>query len=88
MSPDQSHSKIPFSNYHQNQQRGGNSAQPVIGSMTHQINNKANSFKIKQLPVDYNAGKEMETEAREHLNLAQYNFNKMAVIDEEGIEST
>lgn len=30
----------------------------------------------------------METEAREHLNLAQYNFNKMAVIDEEGAEST
>jgi hypothetical protein len=38
--------------------------------MTHQINNKANSFKIKQLPVDYNTGKEMESEAREHLNLA------------------
>lgn len=30
----------------------------------------------------------MESEAREHLNLAQYNFNKMAVIDEEGVEST
>lgn len=29
----------------------------------------------------------METEAREHLNLALYNFNKMAVIDEEGIEN-
>jgi hypothetical protein len=29
----------------------------------------------------------METEAREHLNLAQYNFNNMAVIDEEGAES-
>ena len=29
----------------------------------------------------------METEAREHLNLAHYNFNKMAVIDEEGAES-
>jgi len=29
----------------------------------------------------------MESEAREHLNLAQYNFNKMAVIDEEGLES-
>ena len=26
----------------------------------------------------------MENEAREHLNLAQYNFNRMAVIDEEG----
>ena len=41
--------------------------------------------------MDYhqkNATKEMESEAREHLNLAQYNFNKMAVIDEEGIEST
>ena len=47
MSPDQSHSKIPFSNYHQNQKKGGNSAQPVIGSMTHNINNKTNSFKIK-----------------------------------------
>lgn len=62
-------------------------ANPHLGSLTHQINNKANSFKIKQLPVDYNSGKEMESEAREHLNLAQYNFNKMAVIDEEGIES-
>lgn len=31
--------------------------------------------------------KEMETEAREHLNLALYNFNKMTVIDEEGIEN-
>lgn len=30
----------------------------------------------------------MESEAREHLNLAQYNFNKMAVIDEEGAESS
>jgi len=38
--------------------------------MTHNINNKTNSFKIKQLPVDYNTGKEMESEAREHLNLA------------------
>lgn len=62
-------------------------ANPHIGSLTQQINNKAGSFKIKQLPVDYNSGKEMESEAREHLNLAQYNFNKMAVIDEEGIES-
>ena len=26
----------------------------------------------------------MENEAREHLNLAHYNFNRMAVIDEEG----
>lgn len=26
----------------------------------------------------------MENEAREHLNLAQYNFNRMAVISEEG----
>jgi hypothetical protein len=25
----------------------------------------------------------MENEAREHLNLANYNFNRMAVIDEE-----
>jgi hypothetical protein len=25
----------------------------------------------------------MENEAREHLNLAQYNFNRMAIIDEE-----
>jgi hypothetical protein len=32
--------------------------------------------------------KDMETEAREHLNLAHYNFNRMAVIDEEGIEGT
>ena len=30
----------------------------------------------------------METEAREHLNLAQYNFNNMPVIDEEGAESS
>jgi hypothetical protein len=30
--------------------------------------------------------KEMENEAREHLNLAHYNFNRMAVIDEEGDE--
>ena len=29
----------------------------------------------------------MEIDAREHLNLAHYNFNKMAVIDEEGIEN-
>jgi len=27
---------------------------------------------------------QMENEAREHLNLAHYNFNRMAVIDEEG----
>ena len=26
----------------------------------------------------------MEVEARENLNLAQYNFNRMAVISEEG----
>lgn len=26
----------------------------------------------------------MENEAREHLNLAHYNFNRMDVIDEEG----
>jgi hypothetical protein len=54
--------------------------------LTHKINNK-NSFKIKQLPVDYNQGKDMENEVREHLNLAHYNFNRMAVIDEEGVES-
>jgi len=30
----------------------------------------------------------MENEAREHLNLAHYNFNRMAVIDEEGIDGT
>jgi len=29
----------------------------------------------------------MENEAREHLNLAHYNFNRMAVIDEEGNEN-
>jgi hypothetical protein len=29
----------------------------------------------------------MENEAREHLNLAQYNFNRMAVIDEEGADA-
>ena len=29
----------------------------------------------------------MENEAREHLNLAHYNFNRMAVIDEEGIDT-
>ena len=47
-----------------------------------------NSFKIKQLPLDYNLGqKDMENEAREHLNLAHYNFNRMAVIDEEGNEN-
>lgn len=46
------------------------------------------SFKIAQIPVEYNLQtSEMETEAREHLNLALYNFNKMAVIDEEGIEN-
>jgi len=28
----------------------------------------------------------MENEAREHLNLALYNFNRMAVIDEEDLE--
>ena len=31
--------------------------------------------------------KEMENDVREHLNLAHYNFNRMAVIDEEGIEN-
>jgi len=30
----------------------------------------------------------MENDAREHLNLAQYNFNRMAVIDEEGHDIT
>lgn len=46
------------------------------------------SFKIAQIPAEYNLKvSEMETEAREHLNLALYNFNKMAVIDEEGIEN-
>ena len=47
ISPDQSHSKIPFSNYNHSQPRGqtqGSLAHP--GSMTHKINNK-NSFKIK-----------------------------------------
>jgi hypothetical protein len=29
----------------------------------------------------------MENDVREHLNLAHYNFNRMAVIDEEGIEN-
>lgn len=28
----------------------------------------------------------MENEAREHLNLAHYNFNRMAVIDEENLD--
>jgi hypothetical protein len=38
--------------------------------------------------VEYNLkASEMESEAREHLNLALYNFNKMTVIDEEGIEN-
>lgn len=45
----------------------------------------SSNFKVKQLPHDYNQEK-MENEAREHLNLAQYNFNRMAVIDEEGAE--
>ena len=52
--------------------------------------NKNNSFKIKQIPIDYNVTeKEMENDVREHLNLAHYNFNRMAVIDEEegGIEN-
>jgi len=35
------------------------------------------------LPTDYNNDR-MENDAREHLNLANYNFNRMAVIDEEG----
>jgi len=30
----------------------------------------------------------MENDPREHLNLAQYNFNRMAVIDEEGQDIT
>ena len=55
--------------------------------MTHKINNN-NSFKVKQLPQEFNnQGKDMENEVREHLNLAHYNFNRMAVIDEEGVES-
>lgn len=29
----------------------------------------------------------MENDVREHLNLAHYNFNRMAIIDEEGIEN-
>lgn len=46
------------------------------------------SFNIKEIPDEYNLKlSEMENEAREHLNLALYNFNKMAVIDEEGIEN-
>jgi hypothetical protein len=53
----------------------------------HEASSKA-SFKIAQIPVEYDLKlSEMETEAREHLNLALYNFNKMAVIDEEGIEN-
>ena len=39
------------------------------------------------MPTDYNRGRDMENEAREHLKLAQYNFNRMAVIDEEGVYS-
>ena len=39
-------------------------------------------FNIKKNHGSVNQN-EMETEAREHLNLANYNFNKMAVIDEE-----
>ena len=75
ISPEISHSKIAFSNYH----NGGSKQQGRAGS------NKAN-FRIKQLPQDYhnNNDTHMENEAREHLNLAQYNFNRMAVIDEEG----
>jgi len=50
--------------------------------------NNNNSFKIKQIPVEHHvAEKEMENDVREHLNLAHYNFNRMAVIDEEGIEN-
>ncbi len=76
ISPEISHSKIAFSNYH----HGGSQQQGRQGS------NKAN-FRIKQLPQDYhNDNHNMENEAREHLNLAQYNFNRMAVIDEEGID--
>ncbi len=82
MSPEQSHSKISFANY-QGQPRG--QPQPQ-GGMTHKVNTK-NSFKIKQIPVDFNPSKDMENEVREHLNLAHYNFNRMAVIDEEGVES-
>ena len=59
ISPDQSHSKIPFSNYNHSQPRNQTQGQLVhpgsMGSMTHKINNK-NSFKIKQLPLDYNKG--------------------------------
>ena len=35
-------------------------------------NKKTNNytFKIKQLPPDYHQGRDMENEAREHLNLA------------------
>ena len=63
-----------------------------MASNQHQIKNhnqnSNNSFKIKQLPTEFHVTeKEMENDVREHLNLAHYNFNRMAVIDEEGIEN-
>ena len=40
------------------------------------------AFNIKKTQKKVSSN-DMENEAREHLNLANYNFNRMAVIDEE-----
>ena len=63
------------------------SSQNQIAKYTNQPNlvsqmNGVVPFNIKQTKINIQRH-EMETEAREHLNLAHYNFNKMAVIDEE-----
>ena len=79
ISPDQSHSKITFSGYNHSQPRGQTQGQIIHPSSISRggVNNK-NSYKIKELPLN------MENDPRENLNLAQYNFNRMDVIDEEG----
>jgi hypothetical protein len=48
--------------------------------------NKPPPFNIKKTPNNFKVSRQdMENEAREHLNLAHYNFNRMAIIHEEEI---
>lgn len=76
---DSNYQKIMLSNFNPKNRESHNLKQDV--------SSKA-SFKITQIPAEYNLKmSEMESEAREHLNLALYNFNRMAVIDEEAIEN-
>ena len=65
-------------------------SQTQIAQYTNQHNlvskmNGVMPFNIKKT-TNKKAKGDMESEAREHLNLANYNFNKMTVIDEEDNE--